>query len=84
MAKTYELVVYDDDGKGVTSAITEYDRDDNGVQTYVGRAFLDADETTAVLDVVANPEMRRTVARMVRMVAGSDALMEKERGDADR
>lgn len=53
MAKTYEVVVYDDDGKGVTSSITEYDRGDNGVQTYVGRAWLDADETAIVLAVVA-------------------------------
>lgn len=75
MAKTYEIVVYDDDGAGVTSSITEYDRDDNGVQTYVGRSFLDADETTVVLDVVADSTQRAAVVRMVRMVAASDAQM---------
>jgi hypothetical protein len=75
VAKTYEFVVYDDDGAGVTSAITEYDRVDGGQLSYVGCAWLDVDETTAVLDVVADPGMRRQVARMVAMVRGSDALM---------
>lgn len=64
MAKTYEVVVYDDDGQGVTSSITEYDRDDNGVQTYVGRAWLDADETALVVAVVGG-EGRDKVGRVL-------------------
>lgn len=75
MTKTYEVVVYEDDGKGVTSAITEYDRGETGQLTYVGRAWLDADETVAVLDVVADPVMRSRVADMVRMVRDSDAIV---------
>lgn len=58
MPKTYEVVVYDDDGKGVTSAITEYDRDDNGAQTYAGRSWLDADDTAKVLAVLTSPDQR--------------------------
>src|SRR5690349_17987016 len=65
MAKTFEVVVYDDDGKGVTSAITEYDRDDNGVQTYVGQAWLDVDETALVVAVVSG-EGRGKVRRIMQ------------------
>lgn len=65
MAKTYEVVVYDD-GAGVTSSITEYDRDDNGVQTYVGRSFLDADQTGAILGMVGDREFLHDVMDMLR------------------
>jgi hypothetical protein len=64
MAKTYELVVYDDDGAGVTSAITEYDRVDGGQLSYVGRSWLDADETRVVLNYLTKPHLRQDIIRM--------------------
>lgn len=70
MAKTYEVVVYDDDGAGVTSAITEYDRDDNGVQTYVGRAWLGVEETAAVVAVLTRPRARQRWSDFLEHRAG--------------
>jgi len=47
--KEYELVVYADGA----SALTEYKRDpDGGKRAYVGRDFLDADQTDLVLMVL--------------------------------
>jgi hypothetical protein len=59
MAKTYELVVYSDDGAGVTSALTEYDRGEDGALTYVGRAWLGVEETAAAVAVLTNPAQRQ-------------------------
>lgn len=71
MAKTYDFVIYDDDGKGVTSAITEYDRGDRGQLSYVGRAWLDVDETAAVVAAVTRTSRLTRVLSAARKALGA-------------